>query len=50
MTEHIPLNPQRLDGEKVVLLRASKNERLRNFPEVQIRACTCRANQPPLLP
>jgi uncharacterized protein len=69
MTEHIPLNPQWLDGEKVVLLqtrkrdgswvdtavnvaargdrayfrtpgKASKNKRLRNFPEVQIRPCT----------
>jgi PPOX class probable F420-dependent enzyme len=67
VTEHIPLNPQHLDAEKVVLLqtrkrdgswvdtpvniavqgdrayfrtpgRASKNKRLRNFPEVQIRA------------
>ena len=69
MTEHIPLNLQRFDGEKVVLLqtrkrdgswvdtpvniavqgdhayfrtpgKASKNKRLRNFPEVQIRPCT----------
>ena len=69
MTERIPLNPQQLDGEKVVLLqtrkrdgswvdtpvniavrgerayfrtpgKASKNKRLRNFPEVQIRPCT----------
>ena len=67
MTEHIPLNPQQLDAEKVVLLqtrkrdgswvdtpvniavqgdraylrtpgKASKNKRLRNFPEVQVRA------------
>ena len=64
MTERVPLNPQQLDGEKVVLLqtrkrdgswvdtpvniavrgdrayfrtpgKASKNKRLRNFPEVQ---------------
>jgi uncharacterized protein len=69
MTEQIPLNPQQLDDEKVVLLqtskrdgswvdtavniavqgdrayfrtygKASKNKRLRNFPEVQIRPCT----------
>ena len=69
MTEHIPLNPQQLDAEKVVLLqtrkrdgswvdtpvniavqgdrayfrtpgKASKNKRLRNFPEVQVRPCT----------
>jgi PPOX class probable F420-dependent enzyme len=69
MAEHIPLNPQQLDAEKVVLLqtrkrdgswvdtpvniavegdcayfrtpaKASKNKRLRNFPEVQIRPCT----------
>jgi PPOX class probable F420-dependent enzyme len=69
MTEQIPLNPQQLDTEKVVLLqtrkrdgswvdtpmniavqgdrayfrtpgKASKNKRLRNFPEVQIRPCT----------
>lgn len=69
MAEHIPLNPQQLDAEKVVLLRtrkrdgswvdtpvniavrgdrayfrtpgkASKNKRLRNFPEVEIRHCT----------
>jgi PPOX class probable F420-dependent enzyme len=69
MTEQIPLNPQQLDAEKVVLLqtrkrdgswvdtavniavrgdhayfrtygKASKNKRLRNFPEVQIRPCT----------
>ena len=69
MTEHIPLKPQQLDAEKVVLLqtrkrdgswvdtpvniavqgdrayfrtpgKASKNKRLRNFPEVQVRPCT----------
>jgi uncharacterized protein len=69
MTGHIPLNPQQLDAEKVVLLqtrkrdgswvdtpvniavrgdrayfrtpgKASKNKRLRNFPEVQIQPCT----------
>lgn len=69
MTEQIPLNPQQLDAEKVVLLqtrkrdgswvdtpvniavegdrayfrtpgRASKNKRLRNFPEVRVRPCT----------
>lgn len=69
MAEHIPLNPQQLDAEKVVLLqtrkrdgswvdtpvniavqgdraffrtpgKASKNKRLRNFPEVRIRPCT----------
>jgi uncharacterized protein len=69
VTEPIPLNPQQLDTEKVVLLqtrkrdgswvdtpvniavqgdhtyfrtpgKASKNKRLRNFPEVRIRPCT----------
>jgi len=69
MTEHIPLNPQQLDAEKVVLLqtrkrdgswvdtpvniavqgdrayfrtpgKASKNKRLRNYPEVQVRPCS----------
>jgi uncharacterized protein len=69
MTEQIPLNPQQLDAEKVVLLqtrkrdgsrvdtpvniavqgdrayfrtpgRASKNKRLRNFPDVQVQPCT----------
>jgi uncharacterized protein len=69
MTQLIPLDPQQLDAEKVVLLqtrkrdgswvdtpvniavqgdrayfrtpgKASKNKRLRNFPEVQIQPCT----------
>jgi PPOX class probable F420-dependent enzyme len=69
MTEHIPLDPQWLGSQKVVLLqtrkrdgswvdtainvatrgdrgyfrtpgKASKNKRLRNFPDVRIRPCT----------